>query len=516
MITGLNHELSDHYSNNTRQRFCSNMRYTPTSVINFPPPPPNQIYSRHRTQMQYNSNYSLHRTYLPHVSPCQGVFISPTPYPISSSILPVSRKRIHSNPSDLRKRKIDEETFDAATALLSLVSKKEDMSKDAQDISIEDMSKDAQDISIQNGNINSTTVKMGKVFSTTSLSLCSPLTQELTSISSSGSSSGKTNKEYLVSPNKIKQEMIVSDVPKTVTSKSEWYTGSISLALKDDEEVLSPLHTFMRKYCIEAFASSHGSMKLGLVGIRCVHCKNTPIYNRAERAVCYPSSIKNIYYSMETWQRRHAAICQDIPIWVKRQIILLIQSSRSTAGGRRQYWSDAAIKLGMIDTPEGIRFSRIPGVFEDQFDHYKTSNKRPLSNNGLSKIKLVEPIDKLLITEYLYLLMDQMESCQFTEQDRSGGRSKIKDNQVGYPGMQCKHCSGKAGFGRYFPSSLYSLTLANSDRNIYNHMMKCRRCPQTIKYNLQKLNVCHSEDGSKNKRGSRKFFFSRVWKKIHT
>ena len=100
-----------------------------------------------------------------------------------------------------------------------------------------------------------------------------------------------------------------------------------------------------------------------------------------------------------------------------------------------------------------------------------------------------------------------MEFCPFTEQDRSGGHSKIKDNQVDYPGMQCNHCSGKAGFGRYFPSSLSSLSLANSDRNIYDHMMKCHRCPQTIKYSLQRLNVCHSEDGSKNKRGSRKFIF---------
>ena len=109
---------------------------------------------------------------------------------------------------------------------------------------------------------------------------------------------------------------------------------------------------------------------------------------------------------METWQRLHAEIYQDIPIWVKRQIILLKQSSRSTAGGRRQYWSDTVIKLGMIDTPERIRFSRIPGTFEDPFDHNKTSNKRPLSNNSLSEIKLVEHIDKLLITEYLYLLMN--------------------------------------------------------------------------------------------------------------
>ena len=55
--------------------------------------------------------------------------------------------------------------------------------------------------------------------------------------------------------------------------------------------------------------------------------------------------------------------------------------------------------------------------------------------------------------------------------------------------MQCKHCSGKVGFGRYFPSCLSSLSLANSNRNIYDHMMKCPRCPQTITYSLQRLNV---------------------------
>ena len=55
--------------------------------------------------------------------------------------------------------------------------------------------------------------------------------------------------------------------------------------------------------------------------------------------------------------------------------------------------------------------------------------------------------------------------------------------------MQCKHCYGKVGFGRYFPSCLSSLSLANSNRNIYDHMMKCPHCPQTITYSLQRLNV---------------------------
>ena len=75
-----------------------------------------------------------------------------------------------------------------------------------------------------------------------------------------------------------------------------------------------------------------------------------------------------------------------------------------------------------------------------------------------------------MVTEYLYLLMAQMQTCRFTEEDRTGGRSKIKDNTVGFPAMQCKNCHGKAGFGRYFPTSVHALALANSDRNITTRM----------------------------------------------
>jgi hypothetical protein len=35
-----------------------------------------------------------------------------------------------------------------------------------------------------------------------------------------------------------------------------WFRGSISLSLPEDDDVLSPLHCFMRKYCVEAFSAS--------------------------------------------------------------------------------------------------------------------------------------------------------------------------------------------------------------------------------------------------------------------
>lgn len=303
----------------------------------------------------------------------------------------------------------------------------------------------------------------------------------------------------------------------TYPADQQWYSGCISLSLPEDEEVLSPLHCFMRRYCVEAFTAapqdvatprygkSHGlKVVTGQVGIRCMYCKHRPVGKRPERAVCYPSSLKNIYHSIETWQRRHSLVCPDIPSWVRQSMVELMESSKSRAGGRRQYWEDSATRLGMVDTSSGVRFIREPGAVE----------KAPCVNpNGFVPMKVVTHEDKETVTDYLFLLMDQMQTCQFTEEDRSGGRSKIKNNTVGFPGMQCKHCQGKAGFGRYFPSSVNALALANSDRNINNHLQKCRRCPSDIKLELARLQKDSTQ--GKNRRGLRKLFFRRVWERMH-
>ena len=302
-----------------------------------------------------------------------------------------------------------------------------------------------------------------------------------------------------------------------------FYDGNVSLATKNDAESLSPLHCFMRRYCVEAFTAtaddisiprygkSHSSrVVVGQVGIRCLHCKHRPTKERQERAVCFPSSLKNIYHSIETWQRRHSLVCQDIPDWVKRSLTELIQKSRAGAGGRRLYWEESASLLGMVTTNNGIRFTRRPGEISPPIAEYE----KVVVNAPVGQTKpVVDELDKKLVTGYLFTLLDQMEACRFTEQDRIGGRSKVKDCPVGYPGMQCKHCRGKAGFGRYFPASVQALSSANSDRNIYNHVIKCRKCPEDVRQDLQRMQ--NEQLNSKNRRGSRKKFFLQVWGRMH-
>jgi len=306
-----------------------------------------------------------------------------------------------------------------------------------------------------------------------------------------------------------------------------FYAGSVSLALADDEEALSPLHCFMRKYCVEAFSAtaedvyatstprkSHGrNVVVGQVGIQCVHCKHRAYEQRQERSVCFPSSIKNIYHSMETWQRRHSTVCQDIPAWAKRVMTDLMGQSRSGAGGRRQYWETSAKRLGMQDTPMGICFQRTPGVVVLPLEEVIPASYGALEGQVPPSRAVVFEDDRKLVTDYLFTLLDQMETCYFSEPDRVGGRSKVKNCSIGYPGLQCHHCAGKAGFGRYFPASFQALNSANSDRNIFNHLVKCRRCPDQVKELL--LRYLDEQKNAKNRRGLRKVFFQRVWQRMH-
>lgn len=187
----------------------------------------------------------------------------------------------------------------------------------------------------------------------------------------------------------------------------------------------------------------------------------------------------------------------------------------------------------MADTSSGIRFISTPGsdatpspsggMGSRSGTNASKGNDGTTSGGGGVGLLLqdepgrpvVQPEDRRLVTDYLFLLLEQMETCHFTEEDRAGGRSKVKDVPVGMAGIKCRHCGGKAGFGRYFPTTVVALTSANSDRNIFNHLLKCRRCPKDVQDRLLRLRGEHHQFKNKNRRGSRKLFFKRVWSRLH-
>lgn len=146
-----------------------------------------------------------------------------------------------------------------------------------------------------------------------------------------------------------------------------------------------------------------GRISVGRVGIRCVFCRDLPPSARAAQAASFPSQISGVYGAIVMMQCRHFGNCPAMPEAVRSTLerirgtrnttpppgslpgevgggvspsppssllsTLLLPSSSSpmtssstngttaSAPGRQQYWAESARKLGLVDSPDGIRFA---------------------------------------------------------------------------------------------------------------------------------------------------------------
>lgn len=175
--------------------------------------------------------------------------------------------------------------------------------------------------------------------------------------------------------------------------------------------------------------------------------------------------------------RLHLDCCLSMPSDVRTKIEQL-KSSCSSRGGRKQYWIDSAKRLGLVDTPHGIHFGRDPSgplpplagpsvnskegrnkkkiplsaikniipepttaeielpIDEDDEnendddddippDIISSEIEKPLAPGEESPLQapplpidtrpLVFPEDKNLISDYLYLTLEQMAPCVLME-----------------------------------------------------------------------------------------------------
>jgi hypothetical protein len=299
----------------------------------------------------------------------------------------------------------------------------------------------------------------------------------------------------------------------------KYYMGNVPIGLPEDKYWLSELQVYLRSNFAEAFGATekdiaapmHGRNKpiaLGQVGIRCIYCRDDTPSERGQQATSYPSLISGIYNSVQQMLRLHFDCCYAMPVEARRKIESLKVSS-SARGGRKQYWVDSAHRLGLVDTPDGIKFSRDPygplpplsgpsvansaklvELLNNQEGEEKDTSIEVVSSDAIIEgqsqepqapaeeinplleeteiYPLVLPEDKHLISDYLYLTLEQMQPCHLMEADRVGC---YKGRKVGFPGLACKHCVGQAGCGRYFPASEASLSQTTTSQTILNQIM---------------------------------------------
>jgi hypothetical protein len=162
---------------------------------------------------------------------------------------------------------------------------------------------------------------------------------------------------------------------------------------------------------------------------------------------------------------------------------------------------------------------------------------QPDSDIGSS---LVEPSDCDLITDYFFHIMKQLVVCRFAEKDRKTRGGKRENVNVGYGGLQCRHCISAPNSRKFFWSNVDRL--ANSFAEIpvstraptcnvvqttthllsalhsypsKTHVLKCKSAPEEIKDSLLVLKGRHAEQMQSLARGSQKVFFRRMWRRLH-
>lgn len=307
--------------------------------------------------------------------------------------------------------------------------------------------------------------------------------------------------------------------PENGGSEPEWFTGNINLALPEDKMALSPLRCFLRSQVCAFSATAEDiavrapttfSITVGQVGIGCIHCVNQPSKLRSNRAVCFPFSISRIYQSVADIQRFHFGECKMLPTDVKEMFLKLQRASSKGSKGlaTRQYWITSAKKIGLVDTPRGIRFGRDPSRPEQTSMSLDILAQVAFNVTTASRA-LVLPEDKPFIAQFLYVVMEQLQPCRFTEADRN--KRRLKD--VGCIGVECKHCAGQVDGRKFFWSSVNAVE--SNFVSVHTHMMECRMVPDELKEKLAELKKLRKEQTAALKTGSQKAFFSRVWARLH-
>eukprot|EP00986_Skeletonema_menzelii_P000367 scaffold103_cov147-Skeletonema_menzelii.AAC.7 len=146
---------------------------------------------------------------------------------------------------------------------------------------------------------------------------------------------------------------------------------------------------------------------------------------------------------------------------------------------------------------------------------------------------LVQPQDFPTISDFIFLLFHQLKPCKATIHkkrrrsltsppgstfDREQHSSTIFS--MPFAGLCCKHCQKDQNEnvnGMYFPSNVECLGDSSFSQTFLLHLMNsCDHVPQDIKHALTELKNLAREYSASVKRGSKKIFVAKVWKRLES
>ena len=348
--------------------------------------------------------------------------------------------------------------------------------------------------------------------------------------------SGQSFHHVQVQPEVAKHQYQYQELELPRSSSADSSMNHFPLALPEDAEWLTPLHCFVRRYCVEVFVATpediaapcmgkRNHVTANQVGIRCQYCCPSRVASvgrvdiaktTGENGMVYPSLISRIYNSSINLLQRHLRSCPHMPPEILARYDEL-KCSNSRSGASKKYWALSAKKLGFIDTPDGILLDKdahAAHVAAQEGNVTVDASQGTDATVDESSTLLVLPSEKHDTTTFTFHVMSQLRPCVFTEADRLGRRRGLK---VGFPGLACRHCHREhVRSGRFFPGTIKTMADASKTLDVvYRHVMKCKDCPWNIKAGLKTLRDFHDTERSKMPFGNQRGFFVKIWGRLH-
>mmetsp|Transcript_5660 Transcript_5660/g.11750 ORF Transcript_5660/g.11750 Transcript_5660/m.11750 type:complete len:741 (+) Transcript_5660:263-2485(+) len=286
------------------------------------------------------------------------------------------------------------------------------------------------------------------------------------------------------------------------------------LGIDEDPNWLSEFHCFVRSELIEVCRAGpddcktrNNAIRTEQVGIRCRFCAHKPSNARAGRSSAFPSSLRQIYQSFTMMLREHFPNCDRLPQNHSDTFSNLKDKPSQGATNSKEYWSYSAMKLGLTDSSHGIVISEDTVNAGSNAPPFGTTENEPWTDDETKAIQLVNPADRPLVAEFLFVLLSQVQVVRLRPSERIGNRRSL---QAGLPGLACRACCDhrRLGLCRLFPAR--RRTLPSKLGDMYDHLRRCNLVPKAVKDHLERLKQDVTED-SMSDRDDSKEFFDRLW-----
>lgn len=386
----------------------------------------------------------------------------------------------------------------------------------------------------------------------------------LPTINTSTTTSASSSSDVLiVLPNSVTEPNEPTPIPTSLNIHN-----ITSLSVPTDSTFLDPIHNFLRTSCVEIFVASDAHVnestrrdrpsKVGQVGIRCVFCRVVPREELVRQAVCFPSKCENIYEGVRNIQRIHLDICPSMPDEAKEQYkecLRIKGMNHKPQKAVRAYYNQTASELGLLDTTGGLRFGGTPNLtgkpskkllaimkaaedrstspsFWDRHTRFASQDKlmtlgkfehviSATTRNVLIQARkecggpFVFPHDFASTPDIVFLLFLQLVPCKPTTATMKRRGLKPECFEA-LPGLCCRHCSRQSDSikGTYFPMDADALGDSSFSQTLSMHLMSCPHVPQDIKHAFNELRNVVKERGITIKRGLKRKFVDKFWKRM--